>query len=239
MAGGIVWPLILKNNHEVRMRVILFGGTGMMGQGVLRECLLDERVEAVLSIVRSPSTRTHPKLRELVHRDFTDFSKLCGEWAGYDACFFCLGVSSAGMNEATYRHLTCDITLAAANALVAANPSMTFVYVSGTGTDTSERGRSMWARVKGKTENALLAMPFKAVMFRPGFIQPMHGIRSKTRLYRWLYNVVGPLYPLWKALFPKYITTTEQVGRAMIAIAVNGSPKRWLENRDINELANS
>ncbi|HET6212143.1 MAG TPA: NAD(P)H-binding protein, partial [Micromonosporaceae bacterium] len=158
------------------MKVILFGATGMVGQGVLRECLLDPDVQEVLAIGRTPTGTHHPKLREIAHTDFLDFSTIENALAGYDACFFCLGVSSAGMSEDAYRRVTYDVTMAAARALAAANPSMTFVYVSGQGTDSSEHGRSMWARVKGETENALLAMPLRAYMFRPGYIQPMHGI---------------------------------------------------------------
>jgi len=220
------------------MKVILFGATGMVGQGVLRECLLDPAVEAVLVVGRGATGQQDPKVRELLHQDFTDFSGIANELTGYEACFFCLGVSSAGMSEAAYRHVTYDFTLAAAQILAPRNPGMTFIYVSGTGTDSSARGRSMWARVKGETENALLALPFKAAyMFRPGFIQPLHGIKSKTRLYRAAYVVTTPLFPILKTLFPKYMTTTENIGRAMLAIAKHGGPVRLLENRDINEAA--
>jgi len=222
------------------LKIILFGASGMVGQGVLRECLLDPDVESVLVVVRSPLVQPQgqeKKVRMIIHSDFTNFSAVENLWQGYDACFFCLGVSSFGMSEKDYAHVTKDFTLAAAESLSRSNPNMTFIYVSGTGTDSSERGRVMWARVKGETENRLLQMPFKgAYMFRPGFIQPLHGIRSKTALYRILYLLVGPLSPLLKALFPKFITTTEQVGRAMIKIANQGAPKRLLENRDINAL---
>jgi len=220
------------------MNAILFGATGMVGQGVLRECLLAPDVERVLAIGRSGTGQKHDKLRELVHVDFSDFSSLENELAGYDACFFCLGVSSAGMSEPDYTRVTFDFTMAAAQVLARQSPGMTFIYVSGAGTDGSERGRTMWARVKGRTENALLKLPFKAaVMFRPGFIQPRHGIVSRTRLYRILYAVVGPLYPVWKILFPSFVTTTEKVGRAMLRVARDGAPKPVLENRDINALA--
>jgi uncharacterized protein YbjT (DUF2867 family) len=219
------------------MKVILFGGSGMVGQGVLRECLRDPRVTAVLAIGRTPLAETHAKLQQIVHRDLADFSPLEAQLVGYDACFFCLGVSSAGMSEADYRHVTYDFTLAAARTLCKVSPGLTFIYVSGTGTDSSARGRSMWARVKGETENALLALPFKgAYMFRPGFIQPMHGVKSRTRLYRVLYVLIAPLYPLFNLFFSKYLTTTEEVGRAMIAIAAHGSPQHLLENRDIRAL---
>jgi len=220
------------------VNVILFGATGMVGQGVLRECLLDAEVTKVLSIGRSSTGQKHEKLRELLHKDFTDFSALERELTGYDACFFCLGVSSAGMNEADYARVTYDFTLAAARVLAKANPQMTFIYVSGTGTDSSEKGRSMWARVKGRTENALLALPFKATfMFRPGVIQPMHGVASRTKLYRVIYAISAPLFPVLKTVFPKAITTTERVGRAMLAVARRGFSKRLLENADINAIA--
>lgn len=209
----------------------------MVGQGVLRECLLDPDVERVLSIVRAPTGRREPKLRELVHDDFFDFSAIKNELAGYDACFFCLGVSSAGMKEADYRRVTYDITLAAARVLAVQNPGMTFVYVSGTGTDSSEKGRTMWARVKGKTENDLLRLPFKAAyMFRPGVIIPLHGVKSKTTFVRVFYTVLGPVLPMLYALFPKYVTTTEKVGRAMLSVAKRGAPKSMLETSDINKI---
>jgi uncharacterized protein YbjT (DUF2867 family) len=216
------------------MNVILFGATGMVGQGVLRECLLAPDVQQVLSIVRSPTGQQHPKLRELAPDNFFDLSSIEPELSGYDACFFTLGVSSAGMEEGQYHHLTYDLTLAAAQPLARLNPGMTFIYVSGAGTDNSESGRSMWARVKGKTENALLRLPFRAVyMFRPGFIQPLHGITSKTKSYRIFYAITNPILPLLKALFPRHITTTEQVGRAMLTVARNGFPKPILEAGDV------
>jgi len=220
------------------MKVIVFGATGMVGQGVLRECLLDSDVTQVLSVARSSTGQKYDKLRELLHKDFTDFSALERELTGYDACFFCLGVSSAGMNETDYARVTYDFTLAAAKALAKVNPRMTFIYVSGAGTDSSEKGRSMWARVKGRTENALLALPFKATfMFRLGFIQPMHGIVSKTKLYRVVYTISAPLFPVLNAAFPKAVTTSERVGRAMLAVAKRGFGKTLLENAHINALA--
>lgn len=209
----------------------------MVGQGVLRECLLDPDVEQVLSIVRAPTGRREPKLRELVHKNFFDFSAIENQLAGYDACFFCLGVSSAGMKEADYRRVTYDITLAVAGTLARLNLAMTFIYVSGTGTDSSEKGRSMWARVKGKTENDLLRLPFKAAyMFRPGGIVPLHGVKSKTTFVRVLYAALGPVLPMLYALFPKYVTTTEQVGLAMLKAAKQGAPRSVLETSDINAL---
>jgi uncharacterized protein YbjT (DUF2867 family) len=206
----------------------------MVGQGVLRECLLDSEVENVLAIVRSATGQRHAKLQELVRENFFDFSDVAPRLAGYDACFFCLGVSAAGMSEADYQRVTYDVTLAAAKTLVERNPAMTFIYVSGAGTDGSERGRTMWARVKGRTENALSRLPFRgAYVFRPAVIRPGPGIRSKTRSYRVLYGLFGPLLPLFKALFPGYVTTTEEVGRAMLEVAKHGAPKHVLENADI------
>ncbi len=219
------------------MKAILFGASGMVGQGVLRECLLDPEVTAVLSIVRRSTGQQHPKLREIVHNDFFNFSALEPDLTELDACFFCLGVSSAGMSEESYRRITYDITLAAAETLVKLNPSLTFIYVSGAGTDSSEHGRTMWARVKGHTENALLRLPFKAAyMFRPALIVPLHGITSRTKLYRVSYAVLGPLLPVLKALMPKYVTTTEKLGRAMLIAAKRGAPKPILETSDINNL---
>jgi uncharacterized protein YbjT (DUF2867 family) len=217
------------------MKVILFGATGMVGQGVLRECLLDPDVTSVLVVGRSPTGQQNPKLREIRHDNFMDFSPIESDLTGFDACFFCLGVSSVGMDEARYRHLTYDITIATATVLAKLNPSMVFIYVTGQGTDSTEQGRLMWARVKGKTENDLLKLPFKAAyMFRPAGIQPLHGIRSKTAWYQAIYVVAAPLLTLLNRVAPKYMTTTEQVGRAMIKVARNGYPKPVLESEDIN-----
>ncbi len=209
----------------------------MVGAGVLMECLEDPRVRSVLVVGRNPCGVVHPKLREHIRSDFYDYSDATADLKGQDACFFCLGVSAAGMDEAAYLHVTYDLTLAAARALISLNPGLTFCYVSGEGTDSSERGRFMWARVKGKTENHLLRMPFRAYVFRPGFIQPLNGVRSKTRLYQAFYNVLGPLFPLLRRLLPSHVTTTINVGRAMIEAAASGYSKHVLENRDINELA--
>jgi uncharacterized protein YbjT (DUF2867 family) len=215
------------------MRVIILGATGMVGQGVLRECLLDADIEEILVIGRTATGRVHPKLREIVRDDLFDLSTVEDQLAGYDACFFCLGVSSAGMSEEAYRRITYDLTVSVARSLAGLNPGLRFLYVSGQGTDSTESGRMMWARVKGQTENALLAMPFEAYMLRPGYIQPTHGVRSKTRLYRMIYAVAAPIYPLIRALLPRYATTTDHIGRAMITIARSGAPKRVLETRDI------
>lgn len=210
----------------------------MIGQGVLRECLLHPDVTSVLTIVRSPIGESHAKLREIVHKDFEDFSTLEGQLSGLDACFFCLGISSVGMNEADYRRVTFDMATAVARTLVQCSPGMTFVFVSGSGADSSEKGPVMWARVKGMTENAILGMPFKAsYVFRPGYVQPMHGIKSKTKVYRFLYALIAPLYPFLNAVAPRYVTTTETIGLAMIHLVQRGAPKRILENGDINALA--
>ncbi len=218
------------------MKVILFGASGMVGQGALRECLFDPGVERVLTVVRTATARPHEKLRELVVRDFHDFSAVEGDLAGYDACFFCLGVASAGLDEGAYARITYDVTVAAASTLARLNPGSTFIFVSGAGADSTEAGRVMWARIKGKAENAVLRMPLKAsYVFRPAFIQPMHGITSRTRLYRVLYRVLGPVVPALRALFPRHVTTTEQIGRAMLNVARRGAPKRILESADIRE----
>src|SRR6195256_5436670 len=219
------------------MKVILFGATGMVGQGCLRECLLDADVESVLAVGRSPTGQRHAKLREIRHDDFLDYSAIESQLAGFDACFFCLGVSSVGMGEERYRHLTYDITMAAATTLAKLNPGMVFIYVTGRGTDSTEQGSLMWARVKGKTENDLLKLPFKAAyMFRPAGIQPLHGIRSKTAWYQAVYVVTSPLLSLLNRTSPKFMTTTEQVGRAMIRVARDGFPKPVLESEDINRV---
>ena len=220
------------------MKVILYGATGMVGQGVLRECLLDARVESVLSIGRGSGGATQAKLSEIALKDFSDYSGIKDRLRGFDACFFCLGVSSAGMKEEEYARITYGFTMAAAEILARQNPGMTFVYVSGAGTDTSEHGGVMWARVKGRTENALLQLPFKAAyMFRPEFIQPLHGIRSKTRSYRVLYAIAAPLMPALRAIFSGSILTTEEIGQAMIFVAERGAPKNILEVRDILALS--
>ncbi|HEX4460105.1 MAG TPA: epimerase [Polyangia bacterium] len=211
------------------MKVILFGATGMVGQGVLRECLLDPEVTAVTAVMRSapaPGTLEHAKLRVIVHPDFADFSslKLDGE-----ACFWCLGVTSSGMTEADYTRITYDYTMAAAKVL--ARPTLTFIFVSGTGAD----GKAMWARVKKRTEQALFELPFKAVyVFRPGMIQALHGIKSRTRLYNVLYPILAPVIWTAKLVTPKHVTTTERVGQAMLRIAKSGYAKNILENPDIN-----
>lgn len=219
------------------MRAVLFGATGMVGQGVLLECLEDPAVESVLAVGRRSCGVAHGKLEELLHPDLFDLEAVRDRLRGYDACFYCLGVSSAGMGEADYRRITHDLTVAVFDVLVGANPRLKACFVSGQGTASSGSGRAMWARVKGGAENYLLDLPIEAYMFRPGIIQPMKGVRSGTRLYQVFYTVLGPLVPVLKRLLPGYVTTTVNVGRAMILAVTRGYPKRILETRDINDLA--
>src|SRR5690349_1232068 len=211
----------------------------MVGKGVLLERLDDARVEQVLLVSRQRTDVSHPKIRELLHQNFFDFTTIEPQFADLDACFFCLGVTSVGISEQEYNRLTYDLTLAAATSLAAATAGrLTFCYVSGEGSDSTERGRRAWARIKGKTENALLRLPFKAAyMFRPGYIQPLRGIRSKTGWYQAVYDVIGPLYPLLRRVAPRYVTTTVNVGRAMIHVAASGFPTSILATNDINRAA--
>jgi len=220
------------------MKVILFGATGMVGQGVLRECLLDPGVERVLAVGRRPTGRTEAKLEELIVSDMRDFTPVAAKLAGYDACFFCLGVTSVGMTEADYRKVTRDIPLAAARVLVEKNPGMTFILVTGTGTDSTGTSKTMWARVKGEAENGLFELPFHGkYAFRPSAIQPLHGITSRTKSYRVLLALFGWIFPVLRALAPNSVTTTERVGLAMLNVARRGYPKRILEPSDINTAA--
>jgi uncharacterized protein YbjT (DUF2867 family) len=219
------------------MKVLIFGATGMVGQGVLRECLLAPDVQSVVAVGRSATGQQHARLRDLVHKDMYDYGAIEPQLQGFDACFFCLGVSSVGMKEPEYKRITYDLTLAAATVLARLNPGMTFTYVTGAGTDSSERGTSMWARVKGATENALLRLPFKAAyMFRPGMIQPLHGARSKTPLYDAAIVVLKPVLGLAYRWWPNRVTTTGKLGRAMLAVARGGAPKVVLDPADINAL---
>lgn len=216
------------------MKVLLFGATGMVGQSVLRECLLDPAVERVVAVGRRATGQQHPKLRDVTVPDLADLSAVEAELAGFDACFFCVGVSSAGMSEDDYTRVTVTLAVRVAETLLRLNPGMTFVFVSGMGADSSERGRVMWARVKGRAENALLKMPFRAVyVIRPAVIIPRHGITSSTWMYRALYAVLRPLLPAVRRLAPNHVTTTDQLGRAMIKVARDGWPTRILESRDI------
>lgn len=219
------------------MKVLVFGATGMIGQGVMRECLRDPDVEQVVTVGRSATGGNHEKLLEIVHRDLLDYSGMEERLKGFDACFFCLGVASSGMKEADYERVTYGFTLAAAEMLSRLNPQMTFIYISGSSTDSSEKGRIMWARVKGRTENALLRLPLNAYMFRPGFIEPMDGIESKTPMYRKFYAVTKPLFPLLRWALPNQVLSTRQIGHAMLNVARRGYEKRILETREIREAA--
>ena len=221
------------------MKVLIYGSTGMVGQAVLRECLLDPDVIAVQTIGRSASGRSHPKLEEVVQQDLLRYPYSADELRGYDACFFCLGISSNDVPEDEYVCLTYGLTTAVARLLAGMNPNMTFVYVSGTGTDSSERGPIMWARVKGKTENAIARLFPNAYMFRPGAIQPMHGEKSKTKSYELLYRYSKPILPVLRRLVPRLVIGSEDIGKAMIQVAKKGWKKRILENTDIRECAKS
>lgn len=224
---------ICLNFRAMAIKVIITGTTGMVGKGVLLECLDHPQVAEVLIVNRSSIGMQHPKLKELLHKDFYNLDAVKQQLQGYDACFFCLGVSSVGMNEETYHKPTYDLTMHFAQTVI--NPDMVFCYVSGTGTDSTEQGSSMWARVKGKTENALLNMPFKAAyMFRPGVILPVKGVKSKTPLYNFFYVILRPLFPLMSKM--QSVTDSAKVGQAMIQVALHGSTKKHLENKDINEL---
>lgn len=220
------------------MKVIVTGATGMIGHGVLLEAMDDPSISEVLSISRNSTGIKHPKLRELLHKDFSDFSSVKDQLVGFDACYHCMGVSSAGMNEADYTRMTYDFTIALAKTLYQNNPDMTFIYVSGVGTDSSEKGRMMWARVKGKTENDLLKLGFKqAYMFRPGGIIPKRGVAPKAKATRIALNLLGWILPLIKLMNPNGVTDTATIGRAMIAATKNGSDKDILMPKDINAAA--
>jgi uncharacterized protein YbjT (DUF2867 family) len=215
------------------MKVLIFGATGMVGQGVLLECERDPGVTSIVALGRTPVAAAHPKLTNLIHADLANYDGLEAQLTGFDACFFSLGVTSNGMSEADYTRVTYTWTEAAGQALSRLNPGMTFIYVSGSGTDSSEKGRSMWARVKGRTENALLRLPLSAYMFRPGFIQPMDGIESKTPSYRIFYKVLAPLMPLLRRALPNQVLTTREIGQAMLSVVRHGYEKRILETRDL------
>ena len=221
----------MRPPHSIK--AVIFGATGMVGEGVLHEALKDESVEAVLAVGRRPCEVIHPKLTEILHTDFYDYTSLRTALTGFNACFFCLGVTSVGKSEELYRRLTYDLTLAAATALSASNPDMVFCYVSGQGTDSREQGRLMWARVKGRTENDLQKLPFKSVyLFRPGMIQPMPGMKHTLPIVK----PFAPLFPLLKFFFPASVCTLEDVGRAMVRVTTAGYEKRILETPDITLL---
>ncbi|MEB0206807.1 NAD-dependent epimerase/dehydratase family protein [Pseudomonas sp. CCC3.1] len=216
------------------MRILIFGATGMVGQGVLREALGADDVSHVLSIGRSTNDASHPKLRTLMHTDLLDYTTIEEQLTGFDACFFCLGASAMGMDEARYTHINHDIALTAGRVLSRLNPQLTFTYVSGAGTGSQS---AMWARVKRRTENDLLALPFKAAyMFRPGVIQPLHGARSKTPMYNAFYVLTSPLLSLARRLLPQYVLSTEEIGLAMLEVARHGALKKVLETADIRAL---
>lgn len=218
------------------MRIIIFGVTGMVGQSALRECLKDADVQEILAISRKGTPQRHEKLKQVELENVADLAMLEQDLTGFDTCFFCLGISSAGMNEEAYKEITYDLTLSVANTLAKLNPQMTFIYVSGRGTDSSEKGRSMWARVKGKTENDLLRLPFKAAyMFRPGAIIPLHGVKSKTKLYQLLYGILKPFYPY--LLKSNGVITSEQVGKAMIHAARSGFSHPVIESRELKRIS--
>jgi uncharacterized protein YbjT (DUF2867 family) len=221
-----------------QIKVLVFGASGMIGTAVLRECLRDPQVARVVTVGRTHSALHSAKLEEIIHADLWNYASIEAFLADFDACFFCLGASSVGLSEQTYKHVTYELTLAAAHTLLRLNPRMTFVYVSGAGTDSSGAGRVMWARVKGQTENALLALPFAAAyMLRPGIIQPLHGIQSKTRSYRIFYSLFAWLLPMLRAAFPDHVLSTTQIGLAMLNLAKHGYAKRILEAGDINMVA--
>lgn len=222
----------------MRLKVLLTGATGMIGRGVLLECLKCEDVESILSIGRNPSGEKHPKLKEMILNNSKEFKNHADELKEYNACFFCLGVSSAGISEAEYHRITYTMTKEFAGVIGSVNRGLCFIYISATGADSSEKGKIAWARVKGKTENMLLGMGFDSVyMLRPGFIEPLDGITSRTALYRWLYILLAPFTPLLKKLMGEKITDTRRIGQAMIHLARRGYKKTYLENIDINDAA--
>lgn len=223
-------------NNLKKINVLITGATGMVGEGVLHECLLDPQVESVLIINRKPSGISHPKLKAIIHPDFFDIGPVANQLSGYDACFFCLGVSSIGMKEPEYYKMTYTLTMGFAEMLSKVNPAMVFCYISGANTDSTEKGKSMWARVKGKTENDLMKLPFKKVYnFRPGYMHPTAGLKNTLSFYKY----ISWLYPVFRKLFPKQVSTLKELGLAMIQAALNGYEKNILEVTDIVTLANN
>jgi hypothetical protein len=224
----------MANKPTVKIRAILTGATGMVGEGVLHECLRHKNVERVLVVGRRPCGVSHPKMKEIIHENFHDISPIKEGLVGYDACFFCLGVSSIGMKEEEYRHVTYDLTMHMAKVLSVRNPDMTFCYVSGAGTDGTEQGKVAWARIKGKLENDLMKLPFKRVYaFRPGFMKPTPGLKNAHQYYKYF----NPLYPLARVIFPNWVSTLSELGLAMINAAILGYDKQVLYVKDIVELA--
>jgi uncharacterized protein YbjT (DUF2867 family) len=219
---------------KTKINVIVTGASGMVGEGVMHECLNHPDVEKVLVIGRKPCGTSHPKLTEIIHKDFFDLTPIADQLKGYNACYFCLGVSSVGMKEPEYKKLTYDLTLHAAELLARLNPDMTFCYVSGAATDSTEQGKSIWARVKGKTENDLMKLPFKAAyMFRPGYMHPTPGLNNTLKYYRY----IGWMYPFLKAVFPGSVSTLTDLGQAMLGVTLKGYDKKVLEVRDIKAVA--
>jgi uncharacterized protein YbjT (DUF2867 family) len=218
------------------MNVLVFGASGMIGQGVMRECIRDTGVTSVVSVGRSPSGQRDPKVRDLLVPSLSDLSAVERDLTGFDACLFSLGVTALGLTEAQYTVITYDLTLSVAHTLARLNPKLAFLYVSGQSTDSTEKGRVMWARVKGRTENALLALPIHAYMMRPGMIIPKNGIKSKTGWYNFFYTIATPFYPLLERMATGSVTTTERLGKAMITIARTRPGKRIWETPDINSL---
>jgi uncharacterized protein YbjT (DUF2867 family) len=220
------------------MKILIYGATGMIGQGVLRECLAASDVSQVTVVGRTAVVQEHPKLIQLIQPDLMNLEPVENKLQGFEACFFCLGVSSSGMSEDAYRHITYDVTLAVAKVLARLTPAMTFTYVSGAGTDGTECGASMRARIKGKTENDLMKLPFAGVyLFRPAVIQPLHGIKSKTPVYQWFYSITKPFLSIAHRLFPSFVVTTEEMGQAMLNAARRGSGRVVLESKDIAQMA--
>lgn len=214
----------------MKIRAIVTGATGMVGEGVLHECLQSPDVEAVLIINRKPSGMSHPKLKEIIHANFFDLSPIQAQLGGYNACYFCLGVSSVGMKEEEYTQMTYTLTLHVAETLSKLNPDMTFCYVSGSATDSTEKGRSMWARVKGKTENDLMKLPFKAVYnFRPGYMHPTPGLKNTLPYYKYL----SWMYPVVRKVFPNFVSTLAELGQAMLNVTLRGYSRPILEVKDI------